>query len=46
MPADAVIWIVAILGMFAVFGVGVGYVSAIATARAITYEEEQKARGK
>lgn len=46
MPADAVIWIVAILGMFAFFGVGVGYVNAVASARAITYEEELKARGK
>lgn len=44
MPAEAMIWIVAVVAMFTTFMVGVGYVSVVATARALTPEEEQATR--
>lgn len=44
MPAETLFVIAAVIAIFGVFGVAVGYVNAIAGARAITAEEERAAR--
>ncbi|WP_196258026.1 hypothetical protein [Pelagibacterium limicola] len=44
MPAESFVVLIAVLGVFGAFGLVLAYVDSIASARAITFEEEQAAR--